>query len=413
MIADVRADVPHTTADPAPGQGTERPLRCLLVHNHYQQPGGEDQIYEAEAAVLAAGGHEVERYTVHNDALTDMGRWNAARATFWNGDVYRAVADLCRRVRPDVVHFHNTFPLASPAAYYAAGRSGAAVVQTLHNFRLVCPSALLFRDERPCEECVGRRVAWPAVRHRCYRGSATATAATTAMLASHRAAGTWRTRVHRYIALTEFARAVFVRGGLPADRIAVKPNFLPTDPGVGGDRQPYALFVGRLSPEKGLDLLLEAWSLLESGTPLRIVGDGPLDHLRDVAPPNVIWEGRQPKERVLAMMREAALLVFPSKCYEGFPVVLAEALASGLPVVATDVGAAAEIVAPGRTGVRVPPGDPGAFARAVDQIVSRPDVLRRLGAGARDEYESRYSPEHGLRALLAVYAAARRARVSV
>ena len=313
-------------------------MKVALVHNRYQQHGGEDAAVAAEAALLEAHGHRVVRYTLDNDGIARLGRARLVRATLWNDAAHGELRELLGAARPAVAHFHNTFPLVSPAAYYAARDAGVPVVQTLHNFRLVCPNALLYRDGHPCEECVGRAVPWPGVVHACYRQSRAASAVTAAMLATHRALGTWQNAVDVYIALTNFARAKFIEGGLPAERLAVVPNFLAADPGAGSHAGRFALFVGRLSPEKGLGTLLTAWRALAGALPLKIVGSGPLEATLDRTVPGTEWLGRQSAENVLALMREAAFLVVPSECYEGMPMAVVEAFASGLPVVASGHG---------------------------------------------------------------------------
>ena len=247
-----------------------------MLHNHYQQPGGEDQVFEVEGALLEAHGHRVLRYTQHNDSVADMTRAELAKATVWNTVAYRELRTLIREEQPQVAHFHNTFPLISPAAYHAARAERVPVVQTLHNYRLICPSALFFREGRVCEDCSGKAVPWPGVAHACYRGSRSSSAAVAAMLTAHRVLGTWSRAVDAYIGLTEFARQRFVRGGLPAEKIVVKPNFVHPDPGAGGGDGEYVLFVGRLSEEKGVDTLLKAWKRPRVRVPLKIVGDGPL-----------------------------------------------------------------------------------------------------------------------------------------
>ncbi len=245
----------------------------LLLHNRYQQPGGEDQVFAAEGNLLEAHGHQVLRYTRHNDQVTDQNPLALAGATVWNQAVYRELRTLIRRERPQVAHFHNTLPMISPAAYYAARAEGVPVVQTLHNYRLLCPNALFYRDGQVCEDCLGKAVPWPGVVHACYRESRASSGAVATMLTAHRAIGTWKKAVDMYVALTEFARQKFVQGGLPAEKIVVKPNFIEPDPGSGEGRGHYALFVGRLSQEKGVDTLLAAWEQLGEKVPLKIVGD--------------------------------------------------------------------------------------------------------------------------------------------
>ena len=252
-------------------------MKILLLHNYYQRSGGEDEVFLTDASLLEKHGHEVRRYCVHNTSVDDLSYLRLAGQTLWNADSYRQLRTLFRTESPDIAHFHNTFPLISPSAYYAAAAAGVPVVQTLHNFRLLCPNALLYRDGHVCGDCIGRTVAWPAIVHKCYRESRPATAVTAGMLAAHRVMGTWSHMVATYITLTEFARQKFIEGGLPADRLLVKPNTLRDDPGQGDHRGGFGLFVGRLSNEKGLDVLLDAWRQLREPLKLLIVGSGPLE----------------------------------------------------------------------------------------------------------------------------------------
>jgi glycosyltransferase involved in cell wall biosynthesis len=376
-------------------------MRVLLVHNFYQRPGGEDQVFLAESRLLQAAGHEVLHHTVHNDEVAERGLVQLARDTIWNRSAGGALHEIVRDAGVEVVHFHNTFPLISPAAYRAVRSAGAAVVQTLHNYRLLCPGALLFRDGRVCETCVGSRAPVAAAVHGCYRNSRAASGVTAAMLAVHHAAGTWRSAVDVYVALTEFGRAKFVRGGLPAERIVVKPHFLPDDPGAGAHEGGNALFVGRLSAEKGVATLLRAWS--EAPVPLRVIGTGPLDPLLAAAPAGVEWLGQQERPRVLDEMKDAAFLVFPSECYETFGLVAIEAYAAGLPVIAARIGGMHELVRDGETGLLFTPGDPADLASKVRWAAANPAAMRAMGAAARREYERRYTAGTALGLLEEVY----------
>ncbi|WP_207956908.1 glycosyltransferase family 4 protein [Rubrobacter tropicus] len=385
---------------------SERPTRVMLLHNLYQQPGGEDQVFTDEGSLLEARGHAVSRYTLHNDQISDMGRLAVVGATVWNGPVYREIRALIRSERPQVAHFHNTFPLISPAAYHAARAEGVPVVQTLHNYRLICPNALFFREGGVCEDCSGKTLPWPGIAHACYRGSRTSSAVVATALGVHRMLGTWRHTVNTYVALTDFSRGRFIQGGLPAEKIVVKPNFVQPDPGVGRGQGSYFLYVGRLSQEKGLETLLAARKQLGEKVRLKIVGDGPLGPKVAEAvrrSQGVEWLGRQPKDRVLDLMKNATALVFPSVWYEGFPMVIVEALAVGLPIIASDLGNMRSLIDHGRTGLKFRAHDPGDLAGKVEWATNHPVEIGRMRREARKEFESKYTAEANYRSLSGIY----------
>jgi len=381
-------------------------MKILLAHNEYQQPGGEDQIFRSEAALLEAHGHQVLRYAAHNDRVAGMNPVALAGSTVWNRASYRELQSMIRRERPQVAHFHNTLPLISPAGYYAAKAEGVPVVQTLHNYRLLCPNALFFRDGHVCEDCQGKWIPWPGVLHACYRESRPASAAVAAMLTTHRALRTWTEQVDVYISPSEFTRKKLVQGGLPDEKVVVKPHFVHPTPAVGEGRGGYAVFVGRLSPEKGLDTLLSAWESLGGKLRLKVVGDGPLASRVAEATrrmPKVEWLGRQPPEEILKIMGEAVLVVVPSKIYETFGRVVIEAFAKGTPVVGTKLGAIAELVEHGRTGVHFRPGDPKDLAAQVRWALAHPAELERMRVEARGEFEARYTAERNYQTLKEIY----------
>lgn len=380
-------------------------MRVCVVHNFYQQAGGEDQIFFAEAELLRSRGHWVASYSIHNDAVKGMNPLSLAARTVWNRPRFKELFKLFERHRPDVVHSHNTFPLVSPAIYYAARMAGAAVVQSLHNFRLSCPNAFFYREGSVCEKCRGKRFAWPAVRYGCYRNNRAATAVSAACTALHRAAGTYEKRIDRYIANTEFGARKFAECGLPAARIRVKPNFLADDPGPGHASGGYALFVGRLSPEKGIDLLLEAFRR-EKRIPLKVAGTGPEEPKVAAAAsqcPHISHLGKQPREEILRLMKEAAFLVFPSRWYEGFPMTIVEAYACGLPVIAGNLGCMSSLISHGKTGLHFRPGDTFDLARQIRWALEHPQELREMGRAARREFQEQYTPGPNYATLLRIY----------
>ena len=379
--------------------------RVLVVHNAYQHAGGEDSVVADEVALLRRKGHDVVEMRRDNHEITGRGRAGVALETLWSTRTRRDTLRLLDEQRPDVVHVHNTFPLVSPSLYWACDEAGVPVVQTLHNFRLACPQAMFLRDGQVCESCLGT-TPWPALRHGCYRGSRAQTAVVVGMLALHRGAGTYRRKVSRYIALNEFCRAKFVQAGLPAARIAVKPNFadIARDPQARARARDGLLFVGRLSPEKGVDVLAAAWSQCKGGT-LRVAGVGPAG-AAFAAVGGVSMLGALSPPQVQAEMRDALALVLPSIWYENFPRTLVEAFGAGLPVIASRIGALAELVEDGVTGLLFEPGDAADLARVLRWARDNPARMAWMGANARDRFDELYTPDNNYARLIEIYRSA-------
>jgi glycosyltransferase involved in cell wall biosynthesis len=383
-------------------------MRILMLHNSYQQPGGEDQVFAAEARSLEQHGNTVVRMSRKFTDLENMGKVAIARDAVWSRSVYREVSQTIREERIDVAHFHNIFPLISPSAYYAARAQNVPVVQSLHNFRLLCPGGLLYREGGVCEACVGH-APWRGVQHGCYRGSMAQSAALAGMLSLHRWMGTWGSAVNIYLALTEFARHKFVQGGLPQDKIRVKPNFLNRDPGLGAGASGFALFVGRITEDKGVQVMIDAWRQLNPRVPLKIVGDGPAraaitKQAQDMACVEVM--GARSTDDVLSLMRAATVLIVPSLWYEGFPMTIVEAYACGLPVIASDIGGLSSVVQHNRTGQLFTPGNPAELAACVQQSFYATAHTSAMRQNARAAFETLYGPETGYRALMGIYEAA-------
>lgn len=381
-------------------------MRILAVHNRYQIRGGEDECYEAEVKLLREAGHCVETYEENNDRAAKLNTLDAATKTIWSREAYKTTIDRLSAQYFDVVHVQNFFPLISPSIYYAAKAKRVPVVQTLHNYRLLCPNALFFRDGQVCEDCMGKPIPYPGLIHRCYRNSSAASAGVMTMLSVHRALKTWTETVDLYIALTEFARQKFISGGLPAEKIVIKPNFVDPDPGIGEGKGGYALYVGRLSTEKGLDTLLAAWEQLDVPLPLKIVGDGPLADEVIAATqkqPHIEWLGRKSMAEVHSLMGEAMFLVFPSKWYETFGRVAIESFAKGTPVVAANIGAIAELVTSGRTGLHFQPSNPKDLAAKVGWLLAHPAELVQMRHEARAEFLAKYTAEQNYQRFIEIY----------
>jgi glycosyltransferase involved in cell wall biosynthesis len=381
-------------------------LRVLVLHNAYRQRGGEDRVVELEYELLRAAGHSVILEHVSNDQISGpAAQWQAFLHAPYAPARKVWMRDILDRVRPDIVHVHNFFPLLSPSVHEAAADAGVAVVQTLHNYRPICASATLSRNGKGCEKCLDSSRNWALV-HRCYQGSLPASLALVRMQNSAFSRNIWSEKVHRFIALTAFGRDKFIAGGLPADRVALKPNFAPDHgtPREHGRRG--ALFVGRLSREKGVDVLLRAWRQVPDCV-LTVVGEGPdLETLMASAPPNVRFLGRRSPDDLRQIMGAAQLLVLPSLWPEGFPLTLVEAFAAGLPVLGSRLGAMAELIDPGKTGELFTAGDADDLAARARALLSSPRPLAQLGQNARSTYEKLYTPEANLRRLEAIYAEA-------
>lgn len=378
-------------------------LRVLVAHNSYQMRGGEDTVVDAEMALLRSRGHPVTEYRRHNDELRRMRTLDAALDTLWSRKTGRDLDRLVAEARPDVIHAHNTFPLISPSLYWAASRHGIPVVQTLHNFRLLCPQATFLRDGKVCEDCIGK-TPWPAVAHGCYRGSRSQSAGVSTMVTVHRALGTWQHKVARYIVLNEFCRRKFIEGGLPADRIAIKPNFAEFVPPSNAERSGF-LYVGRLSPEKGVSVLAAA-VLHTPGFAIKVAGDGPDASLLEGIG-GIERIGTVSSAQVRDLMCRAVALVMPSIWYENLPRTLVEAYGCALPVIASRIGALAELVVDGVTGLLFEPGGGDDLAEKLCWAQAHPAEMAAMGRRARVRFEESFTPEKNYEQLMSIYRAAR------
>jgi glycosyltransferase involved in cell wall biosynthesis len=390
-------------------------VRVLLLHNRYRQAGGEDAVVSAEAHLLRRAGVEVTEHFVDNgtDGVVRLRQSVAlALSSAWSQSSQTLVAELCRKHRPDILHVHNFWMALTPSVHLAARSCGVATVQTLHNYRLLCANALLLRNGKPCQDCVGR-VPWRGVVRRCYRDSFISSGAVARMIVFNRARHTWERDVDAFVALSEFSRAVFEAAGLPRDRLFVKPNFVddPGPPRAKPSDSNTIVYVGRLSREKGVNTLLSAWAIVNPSVRGRlvIVGTGPMeDELRrqaaslGLAEPEVVFTGIKTPSEVLAALGRARALVQPSLCSENSPRTVLEAFSCGCPVVASDIGALKEIVRDG-VGIRSAPNGVPALAKKIEMLLCEPGFADALGRNAREEFRSRYAPEVNLTQLLRIY----------
>lgn len=382
-------------------------MKVLMVHNRYQQRGGEDAVVEAEVRLLAANGIEVRRFDADNDSIHGLVPKIQVSAGQFGlpTPIKTRFGQSLGEFRPDVVHVHNWFPTLSPAVFNMCHRAHVPVVHTLHNYRLLCVGATLFRDGRVCEDCIGSTLRTPGIVHSCYRGSIAGSAVATAGMVANWSIGTWHRSVDRFVALTEFSRRKFVQGGLPEDKIVVKPNFVDPDPGQGSGLGGYFLYAGRLTEEKGLRVLLECWRHSPDLPALKIAGIGPLEEeVRQAAAsmPNLEWLGNRSGDDVMDLMRNAVALLCPSQWYEGMPRVVIEAFAVGTPVIGSSIGCYPEMIVDGDTGALFPTGDAGALRIRLRELV-RNRALAPMRANARRSFELNYNGETNLSLLLNIY----------
>jgi len=377
-------------------------MKILQVHNQYQYAGGEDAVVQMEADLLRNHNVEVHQWIENNDNISGLtSKISTALTTHYSHSSKQEMIGKLKAVEPNVVHVHNFFPKLSPSIFEACYEMGVPVVLTLHNYRLVCPGALLMRDNIVCEDCLPNKP-FNAVKHGCYKNSILGTMAVAYMLHTHIKKHTWEQKVDRFICLTEFAKKKFSDCRFPAEKISVKPNFVDIPFVADQSRMKQALFVGRLSQEKGIHVLLEAWKNIEM--PLLVAGDGPLQS--EIALSNIHtikMLGLTSKDDVYALMRQSTFLVMPSIWYEGFPMVLVEAFAHGLPVICSNIGGMAEVVQDGVTGLHFEAGNSEDLAKKISWAEKHEDEMRQMGEKARRMYELNYSPDNNFIVLHEIY----------
>jgi len=385
----------------------KKKISILICHNSYINSGGEDKVFTNEAELLINNGQIVQQFIKSNKIIPNEPKLKIGANTFWSFSSTRDLQEILNKNKIDVVHFHNTFPLISPSAYYVCKEFNLPVVQTLHNYRLICPNAILYRDNQVCEDCINKSFAWPGILHACYRKSRIQTSIVSSMVFFHRLINTWQKNVDVYIALTNFSKKKFVGAGLPSEKIVVSPNFVLEDPGVKKEIGEYALFVGRISEEKGIKTLLEAWKKIPE-IPLKIVGDGHLmDFVKGIIKEtnlnNVLVLGKKDNLEVIELMKKAQFLIFPSEWYEGFPMTIVESFSVGLPVIASNIGAMEELIEHNKSGILFASGDADDLAEKSLELWNSKTKLEKISKNVRNEYLLKYSSEKKFESLMKIY----------
>jgi len=386
-------------------------LKILQVHNHYKQLGGEDAVVNAENELLSINGHNVKIYSACNNDIS--GIWKSIIAAFqvtYSTQQRELLKYRLLDFRPDIVHIHNFFPLITPSVYDACFEAGIPVIQTLHNYRIFCPAALLMHNGKICNACITASP-YRSVLSRCYRSSFLGTLAVARMVDYHKRRRTWQTMVNSFIALTEFSKCLFVQAGIPSEKIVVKPNFYDNRTYISNNvvslsnSSSSALFIGRLSLEKGIITLLKSWE----GIPqqLNIAGDGPLKNLVTTCNnSSVHYLGHLSSNDISIYLKQSLFLVMPSEWYETFGMVIIEAFAHGIPVIASNFGCMAELVKDGITGLHFASGNAKDLSDKILWAFSNTDKMKQMGLNARRVYEDKFTPTKNYQQLLNIYDAA-------
>lgn len=390
-------------------------MKILLIHNRYLEPGGEDEVVLAEKRMLEHFGHSVVFYERENREIKQLGF--LAKIRFLFKDIYDSkrtyneVRSLVQREKPDIAHVHNTFFMISPAVYDACRDEGVAVVQTLHNYRLLCPVGTFYRQGRICEDClkVGRKA---AVLNRCRKESYFQSLILKGIVDRLHAQKVFFEKVSRCIVLSEFSRQIYVKNGFSKNYFSVKPNFIEFDPGISDKASEYGLFVGAFQEYKGIKTLLEAWKTLPGPFALKMIGDGPLFRETALKGQNssIEYLGRKPLAEVLEILKKALFIVVPSECYENFPRVVAEAFACGVPVIASRIGVFPELIKDGETGLLFEPRNETDLRAKINTLLSDRASAQRMGQRARREYEEKYTLKENYEMLLDIYKSVMRSK---
>lgn len=378
-------------------------MRILLIHTKYLQRGGEDAVVEAELKLLKSI-FEVDVLYFDNKQLVNQNKLKTAISSIYNSNSARIVSEKIKAFKPDVIHIHNLFYEASPSILYAAKRENIPVVLTLHNFRLICASALLLRENEVCEKCISKTLPLDGIKHKCFQNSSLKTAQLSLQTGLHKITGTWQNNVDRYLVFSDFLKQKFLSSSLnlKSNQISIKPNFVE-DRGVGeiDKREDYFLFIGRLSEEKGVRTLLEAFN--DSSSKLEIIGGGELETevKRAAEKENITYWGFQKTDFIIDKLKKAKALVFPSVWYEGMPITILESFSTGTPILISSMNNVKGYVIDKHNGLHFNAGQPEDLKSKINQWESL--VSGSFYENARATYLEKYSPEVNLGLLKNIY----------
>lgn len=379
----------------------------LMAHNYYQVPGGEDTVFHNEVKMLEKNGHKVTKYTRHNDEIKDgmISKLKLGIDTIFSFKTYKEVKKLIDENDIDVVHVHNTLPLISPSIYYAARAKKVPVVQTIHNFRLLCPGATFTRNGEICEDCISKGLE-QSLKHRCYRNSLSQTFIMYAMLKFHRIIGTYN-KVN-YITLTEFNKHKLSSLVKDKNDIYVKPNFVEKREQGKRKLEDYFVYMGRLDDIKGINFLVESWKYIDKNIQLYIMGTGQeyeniKSYVNKYKLNNVNILGFTKREIAFEIIKNSRATVVPSKCYEGFPMTIVESFSLGIPVIGSKIGNIKSIIDEGENGLLFEKNNKESLKYVINKVFYDRELNINLGKNAYKVFKDKYTDEKNYRNIEKIY----------
>jgi glycosyltransferase involved in cell wall biosynthesis len=378
-------------------------MKILVIHNRYKILGGEDLSTEAEVTLLKCNGIEVHTFYVDNADIDIKHKSSLALNTVWSNRYYKEIIDLIEKEKYTIVHVQNFFPLLSPSIFYACQKSNTKVVMSVRNYRLICPNAQMYVNGQICTACVGKKIPFRAITKKCYRKSAATSAAVVAMLSFHNFLNTWKNKIDGYICVSEFVKSQLMLGGFEGDNIYVKHNFVRTDIQPSFEDGDYYIFAGRLSEEKGIDILLKSFK--NNSKKLIVVGSGPMsDTVSAFARenPNVVYLGKRPLDEIYQLISKAKALIFPSKWHEPFGRTIVEAFAHGTPVIGSAMGGITELITNHYNGFLFNPHDEQGLEKAIRMLESVQDI-RTIRKNTYATYQKSFLPADNFSKIMSIY----------